>query len=373
MRPVDKGNGTEYTNKIPKYFDFSRCLQPKKKAYEYCVNNSFLVATPQSSYTALSTDCLNFWLQVVKDVNAGIQIANERKVVKDMILEKVTEVYKKAGVLMVQNIGGFCCYCDTPIPGLLEVEHRCPKSQYPTFSLDWENFLMSCGPCNNIKRDNPNRTTVDGGIPLASENDYKIEIESNFVFADTIPNTYDFLEPKLYFYDQNNNPAWQEVPPQYAISLNNQLISYDISNRTIVASLFESNDNPPEYVPVQVIMVGYNDFGDLSIELCGLNHPGNPDSTYDRRLINRTKAWFTALQTLKMFSFINKEDPQAQQVFDLLWPSVLITAASTGFFSVWFTILKNFEDPSRNNLAVRLVFDSNKPTLFPGTNINLLT
>jgi len=46
-----------------------------------------------------------------------------------------------------------CCYCDVvPLDGA-EVDHFRPKSRPEFYDLvcDWDNLLVSCGPCNNGK------------------------------------------------------------------------------------------------------------------------------------------------------------------------------------------------------------------------------
>lgn len=375
MRPIDKGDGSSYTATIPNSFDFGRYGATKKDAYEYCVTEGLLIATPPETYTALSSDCLNFWLNVVKN---GIdkkptsqRTDSDKKIltVKEMILDKVTAVYKQAGVPMVQTIGDFCCYCDTPIPGLLEVEHRCPKSQYPTFSMNWGNFLMSCGPCNNTKRDNPDRATVESWPkidPIENEDDYKDEIINHYEWADIDANPYDYIVPALY---ANQSGSWIEVAEDYALDLNNIVVSYDLTSRTVKANLYAKDKQPFLNVDVCVLIkkVSTGTRSDI-IDLCGLNNPGNTDSTYDRRMVNRTKAWFTVLQTVKPLSLIDYSIPQGQELFDILWSTVLITAASTGFFSVWLMILKHGTDPSGVNLGKRFALESNHPNLFPGTN-----
>lgn len=375
MRPVDKGYGSSYTNSKPKSFDFSRYGKDKKNAFNCCVRKNYLVVSAEKSYEACSSDCLNFWLKVVQD---GIQdIKSDKRtddqkarlIVKDMILDKVTDVYKKAGIPMVQTIGDFCCYCDTPIPGLLEVEHRCPKSQYPTFSMDWENFLMSCGPCNNAKRDNPERAEVNAWPkyePFENEEDYKDEIIQHYTWADIYANPYKYIVPVLCY---KKPEVWYEVPRDYALNFNNIVVSYDLASRVVKANLYADGKQPLLDVEVVVMLksVTTGTRGEV-IDLCGLNNPGNTDSTYDRRLLNRTKAWFTVLQSLKPFTFIDYSSGQVQDLFNILWNSTLITAASTGFFSIWFTILSNGTDPQNVNLGKRFALESNHPNLFPGTN-----
>lgn len=367
MRPVLTGDGTTYKAKVPEKFDFSSYGEDKKNLIKRYFSNKLAVATG---------DCLNFWLQIVK---AEIEKKkkkdrtpddNDRLTVKNMILDKVTAIYKQAGIPMVQTIGDFCCYCDTAVPGLLEVEHVCPKSQYPTFAMEWGNFQISCGPCNNTKRDNPDRDTVaTWSVPAPdTEADYSTLIAAHYVWSNIYPNPYTYIQPYLYCYD-TTSATWHEVPADYAFNLNNILVSYDLATRVVKANLYADGKAPILDVQVAVLVKKMTaDVQTAIVDLCGLNNPGNTDSTYDRRMVNRTKAWFTVLATMKPFSSIDFSGPHGQQIFDMLWNSVLITAASTGFFSVWYLILSRLTDPAGNNLGKRFVLESKDPNFFPGTN-----
>ena len=47
-----------------------------------------------------------------------------------------------------------CAFCETKPgeSGNIEVEHFIPKSLYPDFAFDWNNFLPVCRKCNESKR-----------------------------------------------------------------------------------------------------------------------------------------------------------------------------------------------------------------------------
>ena len=371
MRPIEKGDGTQYTQNKPANFDFSKYGNNKKALIQHYFNNQLIIPT---------ANCLTFWLNVVKagiqEIKVGDRTPDQknRLIVKNMILDKVTAVYKTAGIPMVQTIGDFCCYCDTPIPGLLEVEHRCPKAEYPTFSMDWENFLMSCGPCNNAKSDNPDRalvrTWMDNPPPDPPEDDYKTEIEHRYAWADIDGNPYQYIVPYLYY---DHNGIFTPVPINALYNLNNMIVSYDLATRVIRANLYDTNNQENQNVSVLVYEAKLStDTQTKIINLCKLNYPGNPDSTYDRRMFNRTKAWFTVLASLKPISLIDFSGPQGQTLFNLLWQSVLITAVSTGFFSVWYQILKEMKDPSGANLGKRFVLETKHQNAFPATNTSFV-
>ncbi len=378
MRPVNKGDGSAYKKLIPEIFNFDKVGINKKNAYKSCVEEGYLEEIPNQPYNSFVDVCLNFWLTVVKDnlqgksVKDRTELDKNRLIVKQMIFDKVQNVYKQAGNYMVQSIGDFCCYCDTPIPGLLEVEHRCSKSQYPLFSMDWDNFLISCGPCNTAKGDRPNRKEFPEYCLDEGEDFFREAIKNSFVWADLDANPYDYIIPALYYFDPDTKD-WREVNESYAFNISNIITSYNLPERTVTADLYSENMECQPDVQVYVFMQSMQKNMEYSasniVDLCKLNDLGSKGTTYDRRLMNRTKAWFTVLDSLKPFLFINPNE-LSQDAFNLFWHILLITAASTGFFSVWYTILCRFFDPSNKNLGERFARES--IALFPGTNTEII-
>ncbi len=61
--------------------------------------------------------------------------------------------YGEAKAYLLARLGGYCSYCERKINANLAVEHLRPKSIYPQFKLDWDNFLLACTNCNSSKGD----------------------------------------------------------------------------------------------------------------------------------------------------------------------------------------------------------------------------
>lgn len=64
--------------------------------------------------------------------------------------------YSLAKSPLCANFGLFCIYCETPAgcEPMLHVEHILPKDAglgYSHLEFKWENFLLSCPVCNNVK------------------------------------------------------------------------------------------------------------------------------------------------------------------------------------------------------------------------------
>jgi hypothetical protein len=96
------------------------------------------------------------------------------------------------------------------------------------------------------------------------------------------------------------------------------------------------------------------------IDLCSLNDTGTDTGTYDRRVFNRTRAWFDALASRNMLTGVGAAQ------FAPLWQMVGVTARSVGFFSVWLKVLSTANDPNGGNLAD--LFVANFATTVPGAN-----
>jgi hypothetical protein len=153
------------------------------------------------------TRCLEkVWLVVAK-VMANPP-ANYPDLVKaqEAIEKRVTEIYKQAAVPLMKRLADYCSYCETRLTGLLEVEHTVPKSQFPTFAVDWDNFLIACGPCNTAKGDGPSRTQLRAwiGVDLNDENQSYQELRQRWIlWPDVDPHSSRRLPARLE-YDPNS-------------------------------------------------------------------------------------------------------------------------------------------------------------------------
>ncbi len=52
---------------------------------------------------------------------------------------------------LIDRLGQYCSYCEMRVPTSLAVEHVKPQNHYPSLTLTWSNFLLSCTNCNSIK------------------------------------------------------------------------------------------------------------------------------------------------------------------------------------------------------------------------------
>lgn len=354
MRPVVKGTDPPYTDKTTFTFKGANAVAIRKFITPVSGQNTFRI-----------TDCLTVWLAYVKNSPLPPQATvQDRMRAKNAIENQVNALYKLAGVFLLQRIGPFCSYCEISVTGLLEVEHCVPKSNYPTFSTSWENFLLSCGACNTAKGNTPNRTLATGwtGKTNPTEQELYNEIRgTHYVWADEDSKAYDWMPVRLQYLNQT---VWTELSMKLAANLDNLQGPTDPTKRTVGARIYSG---PTTYNDVYVRAAVLSDTtgktpdnATETITLCNLNGVSDTQSTYDRRMFNRTIVWFTCLTSLK-----NLKKAQDQQTFGILWNQMLMTASATGYYSVWLTLIAYvFPD-----LADNFVTDTNKDKYFPGTDV----
>lgn len=368
MRPVNKGPGVAYVP--PANLSWNRFNnQGGETAAWTALTNVFGITTNPNPLVLALSDCL----QMLLDLKVGAVVNPAYgTTARTAIMDKATEVYKTAAVPLYDAIGPFCSYCETAIPGLLEVEHRAPKAEYPTLMTHWINFLLTCGPCNTQKGNKPlraNAALLPPPPPLNpnSQSDalFYQRIRDNFTWPDYWNGSFQHFW--LDFQISNDaGVSWASMNLSDATNLQNTyLAGSDLATRRVWANVRYNGANYSN-VLAQVIV---QPVGDDLVGLCGLNVPGN--GTYDRRLFNRTLAWFSTLDLMRPLMQINDE-----QQFNQLWPIIQYSSVSTGFWSLWVMLLSQFNDfavPRPHSLAYWLYADDDASSFYPGTNTSNIT
>lgn len=320
--------------------------------------------------------CLKLWLNEVKDLGpqSTKYTQNEMNKVVKKIKTRVNNTYKKATSHLTQRLGNYCSYCESPISGLLEVEHILPKSQYPLYSTKWENFLLACSACNIKKSNNPNREIVedDWGVMQTSqlnENAYKQKIRNeHYVWPDIDLKSFRYFTYELNYIEDN---GLHIIDQEDATNKENKIVSFNIAKREVIAEIIE-NKKPKKYNVVVLVQPTAGDMEDRAaemIDLCGLNDDGKGESTHDRRVMNRTLAWFKILEFIKILEWVDsgKNKAENQQKFEILWPIIMTSASSIGFFSMWVDILDEYVAPDQTKLSIKFVQSIRGETYFPNT------
>ncbi|CAM3846959.1 HNH endonuclease [Pseudomonas wadenswilerensis] len=322
--------------------------------------------------TAMYRVSLIYVLKLLLKHSRGLKLSNLTPMQQDALItglkQRVAQIYKTAAAPLAQELGAFCAYCGTALPGLVEVEHAVPKAHYPMFATSWENFLPACSPCNTAKGNTPDRIKAarSTGIHAPGEQDLRNAIRRrNYIWPDLAADSWQRFPNKLRYHDPAR-PGWVELNIQDSVASGNQLIAYDVIQHQVLADLMVNNIllsnvqvavfvdcDPHDAVAVETIdLIGFND-----------DSPG----TYDRRQMNRTRAWFDALEECRLL--LQANGPLAR---DQLWENTPRRAASSGFYAVWLSVMSAFDATYGCRYASRFVLATKDPLYYPGTNTQQL-
>lgn len=348
MRPVDKGG-------VPAGFPYSESDAVVMSANRKALHTHLASLNLASVSPPLKLqECVEAWAKHVDDSTSKI-LDTANKATIDTIIEGT---YKKAAGPLVSRLGSFCSYCETYIPGLLDVEHVCAKAQYPLFSLKWDNFLLACGPCNTKKSDAPERTSLPkpAGVTIKDrEEEYRNTIRQNYIWPDTNANSYAVIKPDLFYYDSSAK-SWKLVEGlgrRRSVDPGLKITNQD-------SALHEIHADLPGYGNALVKVTLLDDPANThpeairSIDLCGLNE--DSQKVYDRRVMNRTNAWFAAVHCACNWDALESSlsglpASVVDQHFYQWLESTIQSAAKCGFFSVWMKVLKRFSRPNAPYIA----------------------
>lgn len=385
MRPVHKSTAsTSYT------YDPNRQVKPTaSQNRQTLLANLQLIPGLIAGTSPTFGEMLEAWTRRVDDPHSSLSTLLTDQDVKT-IVGIITPEYKKAALPLVQELGSYCSYCETYIPGLLEVEHVCPKSEFPLFALDWSNFLLACGPCNTSKSNEPNRKSISTNAKSIGwnhqlEDQSKIKVENDYVWPHTNPFSFQEYKPVLYYCNGNRNSgSWKTVDSiQTGLSTNADpssgltLISQNFTTLEVVADIPNIGHRSVEarLDPQNVASVS----GKGLIDILKLNTLGT--TVYDRRVMNRTTAWFAALSAVEAWQIQEQAfdpNPPPSSIFDAWLQNTVQSAANKGFFSVWIEVLnrnRRIKNAPMNRkgqamtLAEEFLHSAAFPTAFPNTDL----
>jgi HNH endonuclease len=357
--------------------------------------NSIYIEEKFTTYTPLVGACLNMNVVIAK-VGAG-QMAQPApadwdliKNCKPLIATHISDGdtsspgYGSAAVPLVQGIGAFCSYCESPLKGNIDVEHVMPKTPFPAGSVAWENLLLACTMCNSIKGDDPSRdwvvTNLLNNIEPTNESGYYAAIRGYAVWPDNNQAAYAAMKPLIKAANLNQPGQWS--PVSFPFRTGQSVASVNYTTKVVTASMYAANGTTLTQASVAVMLpaitvqthtgqvLATQAQAQKIIYECSLNQT-QPTSIYDRRVINRTVAWFQALNALATLNSVVNSAP----VFDRVWSMTLALAANVGFFSVWMNVLysSNAVDPNNQGLATRFVNEAcGAAGVFPNTDTTYL-
>ena len=234
----------------------------------------------------------------------------------------------KKNLLLIQ--GAYCGFCETPFcdGSVADIEHKLPKSVFPTQALNWSNFVLSCKTCNSVFKkqkyidgasaiDIGNLGYLTNGFLTAGVKNYlacKNKAEQEVVWPDKrhVPLTGPPLHDLLPFGAiVSSTPAVNLAAVNHATYayVHTQALVTGVTNRIDLRRLTGSPDVddvkviyekagnlPPDVGTVGVALSAAN-----LINICGLDQTGK-SYWNDQRIASRTRAWLNAIKQFKIIT-----------------------------------------------------------------------
>lgn len=303
--------------------------------------------------------------------------------------------YGAAKPELLKSMGGFCSYCETKYQsgGDLDVEHRLPKSHYPTETLRWGNFLLGCTICNShVKGTRPSRPWgIETAIKEFSSAGTKVQYTAGDMKAPQSVRYHDIRRAADTYH------VWPDAPEQELsdavmslrtikyelceVGLNGTLIQLPLasmitkdswSNRFtdrhqwMWANITKNNISTSTRVVVRAVprqlpapanattavkraCDRVNKGAKNMINLVGLAM--RTDESRDQRMMARTDAWFDALRLCDLLNRLGASPVLSRRKAkvagsktnmvsaDDIW-DLAVAAAGKGYYSVWITVFK---------------------------------
>ncbi|MEI6388026.1 MAG: HNH endonuclease signature motif containing protein [Spirochaetota bacterium] len=122
----------------------------------------------------LGTD-IAYLLQVQSSIDVKLSYADKVNAAKEEWKTRNAAVFGNIRTNLHATVhrDEMCAYCESSFAD--EVEHIKPKDLYPGDSFKYDNFLMSCGPCNRRKSNKSVVSTTDGAKVVSRKQGAAIE------------------------------------------------------------------------------------------------------------------------------------------------------------------------------------------------------
>ncbi len=281
---------------------------------------------------------------------------------------------------LMSAYGQFCSYCELPVGSSgLAVEHLLAKSVFPDIACSPGNLLLACPMCNSFKGTAPTPTGDDAY-------DWPVDWANSEPAIPNPPVTWDqYGQIKNVLYNAYMWPLYQAAYKNFNRALMYQEAaggafqkaagSFDFAGVSIVSTaggvikavLPEVAPGPVSFTVQVWVTSGMADFiGPDSVltsdptfpappagvdpnskqmvpaytdtngqGMLNLNNDDASQSYTDRRMYNRTLAWFAALGALDR---LNDAMEIGEPAYNLVMQEVASSATTSGFFSIWFAV-----------------------------------
>jgi hypothetical protein len=262
-------------------------------------------------------------------------------------LATLGEGWREAARALVEQLGAFCAFCETPLTAAPRPVQILPLARFPTAAFDFANLLLACPVCAALKGDRPDQQTVRQDTATAARTllDPKVFAWPSLYWSGlgataVLPFRYDLVVvrrdgdtiERVRLVLPTEYPglvaAWREgrlVEDAALLKLEDQGGGSAVA---IAAHLAPSGSDAGLRAGVQAII----DLFQLNQVAVGLR--GAP---LDRRVALRTRTFLEALGAREALDVVarNAAGIPSDDLEQTLGPGV----AATGFWGVWLTVL----------------------------------
>lgn len=136
-------------------------------------------------------------------------------------IRETYQPYSDAKWPLAQNLGGYCSYCERPLPASrLDVEHVLPKDEglHPDQEFVWRNFLLACSNCNRAKWNKP--------------------VDLDYHYFPHLVNTYSIFKGCL----GQNTETRDHLQPEEAQAANDSLVLFGLERNPTIESHTPGDD-----------------------------------------------------------------------------------------------------------------------------------
>lgn len=196
--------------------------------------------------------------------------------------DNASDGYRRAKLPLIDTQGLYCAFCESPLTDARngDIEHKLPKSVFPTEALMWENLVHACKECNSGNK--MERVACEGYL----ESPQKVTT----LEAEYVAGNYNVTEPSgKYVSDGIDHFENQYRIPATGVSLDNALFQnffLFLEQATIIKNF--DNVGEPDYLPLDAEVTRLNDAYDAVLAI-GEVSAGPPSGNVDARKLQLVK------------------------------------------------------------------------------------
>lgn len=284
-------------------------------------------------------------------------------------LESAGEGWREAAPELLKQTGRYCAFCEVPVGPNSTAVHLLPAWRFPTKLMNFDNLIVACPVCAQVKNANFDPVLLGTNHETASTlflNPYEFAWPSHYwnELSDgaILPFRYDLYEVKqsenetepvrLILLDEYSaiTDAWREgrISEKYGVFEWRHIVEED-QNPLITYIAARVNAAGPDVRLRHGISTVIN-----LMQLNQVAPPSTASLVVDRRIAQRTAVFLDALATVDYLQVMSLHQPT--DVVRQLGIQVAESIISTGFWGVWKTVLGHWTESDEMNQLLGSAF-----------------